>query len=456
MEGQFYISVVVPVFNTEKYVEQTIKSVINQSIGFEKNIELLLVDNASTDHSGQICEGYAKRYPRNIRYFSLAENHGPCDARNKGLLEASGKFVNYLDSDDLWEYDALEKLAAFMEANEGDCDLVVGRVRHFDGKEAWHELDWKFRVGEDGRVVNIFEKPSFVQLHLGSVLIKADVAKQYSHDSGIYHAEDAKYISQILLDCKCYGMCGEAVYLYRNRREGDSVLQNTSRSLRWYYDTPKRVYWPLIHESKKKFGRIIEYIQYLIMYELQWRLSEKNVSDEVKKNSYVKSIQELVKCIDDEIIMAQKSLLYERKLYALQLKYGMRLDMEHSYFPPENALFLKSVLVWDNKIHVCGFVRFPYIYEYDNLLLQINGQEEREVSFDAYNQFEDVFSMGEDIAHADTFFCIVPYDSDVELRFVLVRDGQRRYENLQISHNTNISGGGLKIESDRICAKFLL
>ena len=66
-DKQFKISVVIPVYNVELYVAETIESVIKQDIGFNENIQIILVNDGSTDHSAQICEAYAKSYPENIQ-----------------------------------------------------------------------------------------------------------------------------------------------------------------------------------------------------------------------------------------------------------------------------------------------------------------------------------------------------------------------------------------------------
>ena len=81
---QFKISVVIPVYNVELYVAETIESVIRQDIGFEENVQIVLVNDGSPDGSGQICEEYAKRYPENIQYV-YQENAGVSVARNTGM-----------------------------------------------------------------------------------------------------------------------------------------------------------------------------------------------------------------------------------------------------------------------------------------------------------------------------------------------------------------------------------
>lgn len=105
------VSIVVPVYNAERYLERTIKSVMAQSV---EDWELLLVDDCSTDGSRAIL----KRYESDkIHCFYCEENKGPANARNIGLAHAKGRYLAFVDSDDLWEKDKLERQLAFMRRN---------------------------------------------------------------------------------------------------------------------------------------------------------------------------------------------------------------------------------------------------------------------------------------------------------------------------------------------------
>ena len=108
----FYFSVIIPVYNVEEYLEETIKSIVNQSLSFTKYIQIILINDGSNDESGKICQKYSGMYPDNIIYISK-ENGGVSSARNAGLDIASGKIINFCDSDDYFSYDALEKVKDF-------------------------------------------------------------------------------------------------------------------------------------------------------------------------------------------------------------------------------------------------------------------------------------------------------------------------------------------------------
>ena len=89
-----------PAYNTEKYISKALDSLINQSLDFKKNIQIIIVNDASRDNTRQIAEKYQKKYPENITLINNETNRGPGYSRNVGLNEVKAEFVNFLDSDD--------------------------------------------------------------------------------------------------------------------------------------------------------------------------------------------------------------------------------------------------------------------------------------------------------------------------------------------------------------------
>ena len=104
MDNDYLITTIIPVYNVEKYLDKAIKSIIKQNIGFKKNIQLILVNDGSPDNSERICLKYKNKYPNNVVYISK-ENEGVSIARNTGLKEAKGKYINFLDADDYLDTD---------------------------------------------------------------------------------------------------------------------------------------------------------------------------------------------------------------------------------------------------------------------------------------------------------------------------------------------------------------
>lgn len=108
------VSIITPVYQCEKLIEETIKCVLEQTY---TNWEMLLVDDCTQDNSADIVKKYAKMDER-IKYFKLDENSGAATARNRALKESKGRFIAYLDADDLWKKNKLEKQITYMLENK--------------------------------------------------------------------------------------------------------------------------------------------------------------------------------------------------------------------------------------------------------------------------------------------------------------------------------------------------
>ncbi len=107
------VSIVIPVYNAEKYIENTIKMVCEQTY---KDWELILVDDASTDGSAALIEKIIKKQKKRIRLIKKKRNEGAAEARNTGIDSSAGRYIAFLDADDVWMKDKLEKQVAFMES----------------------------------------------------------------------------------------------------------------------------------------------------------------------------------------------------------------------------------------------------------------------------------------------------------------------------------------------------
>lgn len=107
------VSVIMPTYNCGKYILQSLDSVIAQTV---TDWEIRIVDDCSTDNTAEVLKPYLEKYT-NIHYYVLPQNGGPAVARTEAMKRATGKYIAFLDSDDLWMPDKLEKQIAFMEKN---------------------------------------------------------------------------------------------------------------------------------------------------------------------------------------------------------------------------------------------------------------------------------------------------------------------------------------------------
>ena len=151
------LSVIVPVYNVEKYLDQCLDSLVNQTL---QNFEILVVNDGATDHSQKIIDEYASAYPHLIKAL-IKQNGGLSDARNFGLKQATGQYLAFLDSDDYVEKDLYENM--ILLAQKQEADLVVADLEYFwddQSQEAYVMKGLNKQVNEDWRKA-LFLSPLF-------------------------------------------------------------------------------------------------------------------------------------------------------------------------------------------------------------------------------------------------------------------------------------------------------
>ena len=184
MEYDKLISVIVPVFNVEEYLEECLDSIQCQTY---KNLEVILVNDGSTDHSQEICKRYCKQDPR----FHLINqaNKGLSGARNRGMTESRGEFITFVDSDDVIKDDMLEQLLKHMTSEE--VDIV----------ECWYTNDKKeIEIPSPENVKIIFQgnaqeaiaslcKDNIVRLNAVAKLFRRQVILNFPFLEGLFYED---------------------------------------------------------------------------------------------------------------------------------------------------------------------------------------------------------------------------------------------------------------------------
>ncbi len=318
-------------------------SVIAQDIGFEKNIQMILVNDGSPDRSGEICLEYQKRYPDNIIYVKQ-ENKGVSAARNNGMSYVEGKYVNFLDSDDKWTKDSFRHVYASFEKWGDKVDLVSCPQKFFEARDEYHWLQFKYENGS--RIIDVLEKYNYIQMHVTASFVRAEVLETKRFDENLKFAEDSKFVNSVILDKLKYGVVSEALHLYRKRVNASSAIQNKGVSKEWYLDTPRHYYLELIRESQEKYGTVLLYIQYLIMYDYQWRLRDDltRVLTPEEQESYKACLHEMLNFLDDDLICHLDKMYVEYKLYTLSLKHGRDITQELVY--RRGALYFNHIKIY--------------------------------------------------------------------------------------------------------------
>lgn len=320
-EKKIIFSIIIPIYNVEEYLEETLDSIINQTLDFEKHVQIILVNDGSPDNSEEICLRYRNKYPSNILYIKK-ENGGVSSARNAGIEYAEGEYINFLDSDDVLEKDVLEKVYHFFTSHRNQVDVVCLPIYYFEARKGEHLLNYKF---DETKIIDIEESPNKIQLHVSSAFITKEKAKSYRFDENLKYGEDAKYVNEIILDKGKYGILNNTKYYYRIRKSQTSAIQTSRFSKAWYNESLVYFSKALIQMGLDKWGYVPKYLQHIIMYDLQWKIKIREIPDTVlseeEKKEFISHVKEVLQYIDDDVIFAQRYINIHMKIFAIKLKY---------------------------------------------------------------------------------------------------------------------------------------
>lgn len=302
------IAVIIPIFNTEKYLRETIDSIIYQTLSFTGRIRLVLLDDASTDGSLGICQEYQRQYPDQIIVKHFDKNQGVSALRNYGLQlcrENKDEIVTFLDSDDRMGEDALEKAFAYFE-NHPDIHVATLASLYFDAVEKEHRLNWRFQETD---VVDIKTQYNFPHYYVGGVFVRGTAMQKLHFDESMNFWEDALAVSQMIIDEGKYGLIQDAYYYYRKRADKTSLVDTAWGKKERYTTFLESGYWSLFRYSKKKHHRIIPYVQYLVAYHMRLFMmkSKQDIIHEVLSEGEIStlrdSLQHILKKIKVDIIL---------------------------------------------------------------------------------------------------------------------------------------------------------
>lgn len=317
--SDFKIAVVMPAFNSEKYISKAIDSVISQSLDFEKHIQIIVVDDKSLDNTAGIVKNYIEKYPSNITLISNAENRGPGYSRNRGLEMVDAEYVNFLDSDDYISQDAFKKAYDFLNENK-DIDIASIPIHFFGVVEGPHKLNFKF---EKTQVVDLNEHPNHIQLSGPSSFFRYSKLRNYSFSQSLRVSEDPLLINQMLLDNPRIAFLSSPKYHYRKAFTQESLISTSTQNKSYFTTRIDEYFIRLIESSLEKYDHVPKFIQHVLMYDLQWIVEIRfifDLLDEDERNVLYNKILHIMSFIEDDVVMAQLSLPIELKKHLLLLK----------------------------------------------------------------------------------------------------------------------------------------
>lgn len=234
------LSIIVPVHNTETYLPECVHSIADQSL-FPR-VELLLIDNDSTDNSANICKEFASK-SENIHFFKQNQN-GVSAARNLGLTKATGKYIMFIDSDDYIAPGMLEKLFRFAEIKCADMVCFTYCDRFSTGKTEVVRLDTKFTkkdelLSADLLYMSLFQQGGF-RGYVWNKMYKRKAIQGIRFNEELIFLEDFIYNLDVIAQVTRVFCLPEPLYVYR-QRAGSIVHSRSDAGSKSYFEALKLI-----------------------------------------------------------------------------------------------------------------------------------------------------------------------------------------------------------------------
>lgn len=272
-------SIVSAVYNVGRYLDRYFHSVVIQE-QFCTRIQIIVVDDGSTDNSAAILDKWRRRYPRNIIVLRQS-NARQAAARNTGLRHATGKWVTFIDPDDFIEQDYVTRVARFIQRHDSASNALnfvsCRCVMYREGTRSFvddHPLRRRF---DQDAVVPVSDPGNHIQLSVSSVFfrrssIEASVLRFDVRVKPCF--EDAHFVARYMMRCTggTVGFVRGARYYYRKRADKSSTLDTSADSPERFDDLYRYGYCALLREAHETMGAAPRWLQRTVLYDVVWQI----------------------------------------------------------------------------------------------------------------------------------------------------------------------------------------
>lgn len=307
------IGVIIPVYNAEMYLSECIESIINQTY---KNLQIILVNDGSTDNSGILCDEYAKRDNR-IKVIHK-DNGGASSARNIGIKECNSEYITFMDSDDFWKNDRCMELVV-EKINRTNPDILLHDIiKLYDNKREIYDkilFDEEYIISSSyENVISYLVKTQKFRTSAYSKVIKRKliIDNDIFFKEGII-AEDIDWGLNLALKARTYSVLNEKFYMYR-QREGSVTKTIKSKGVKdlWYVLST----W-INKISKIQNVELKESLMSYIAYHYSILIGLVYLNDEMKHSDMIMEIKENAWVLDYSKNRKTKALKIMHKIIGI-------------------------------------------------------------------------------------------------------------------------------------------
>ena len=315
------VTIIIPIYNAEKYLSKTLESVLNQTY---KNLEIILINDGSTDNSKEICTKFANEDKRII--FIDKENGGPSEARNKGLEISKGEYIAFVDSDDYLELNYIERLLETLKDKGVQC-VLCGYNRVYDQKAEKIVREESIYLNKEEFLSSILTVQGGLGFTWGK-LWKREEIQNIRFNKDIKIGEDALFCMEACKNIDKVFILNEALYNYKFNpnsivRSYDSeyvnrILTSTKKAKEYIEKEYK--------DNERILKKINNYIAYhVLLISVNYCFNKKNnlsLVGQIKKLKEICNIKEFKEAIKNS---NYDGLSLTRKITLFTIKYRLYL-----------------------------------------------------------------------------------------------------------------------------------
>lgn len=425
-EFEYKVSVIVPVYNVEKYLRDCLDSLLAQTIDHEQ-MEVLLINDGSTDNSLAICEEYAELFSC-FKVFSQ-ENAGGSAARNFGIENAKGKYIMFLDSDDTLTSGTVKSVTDFFDAKYDQVDLVTYKLLKVKNNVKFPPNN-RYNYLTKTDVYDLNQYPYISQTNMN---IAVKNKNNICFDVSLAHAEDQKYITEVLSGKMKIGFVENALYQYNIR--DDSVSGSSSYAFYFWESVVTNYYEKLFDKYE---NNVPKYIQGMFLYDSNWKIRRDQFFpyhyEGIEFQNAVDKLENILKKINADTILKHPTIDYYHKFFLLKLRKSpitvyadnnsvqMLLDNKTIHQERAITIVITQLKVYNNKLKIFGHLKSPIFSFIDKPVLYIVVNGERQ----GIEVFESTASRYKTKLKTNKFWGFyfnLDLDKDLDINFIVEIDG---------------------------------
>lgn len=367
---KYKISMIVPVYNVSEYLEECLDSLLAQTID-KKQMEILLINDGSTDNSLEICQKYAQEY--SVFKLFTKENEGLSATRNFGIQRAQGKYMMYIDSDDMLTPETIKSVTDFFDAHYDEVDLVtyLDQPYRFGKKMNVH---YRYQYMQKSGVYDLEKFPYISQTRVNICVKNMENNHLFDTTPG-FRLEDQEYCSNVLKNKLKIGFCNKGEYCY-NRSNDGSIVSNYFFAY-YIFESSLAYFERLFAQFEEK---VPKYYQAMYMNDLQWKHKEDKLYpyhySPAEFEKAMNRMKALLSRVDADVIYNHPQLDNFEKQYWLHFNPSVHpmvqaadngvsiyVGKKRIYNRPKIEFIMHKIRVSGNDLRMLAFVKSP-IYTY--------------------------------------------------------------------------------------------